>query len=541
MHPESWLAEMLKSHALVCVVGLCLHVDPLVAEPAFRDLSDTLPIKHVYDGGWEFFVGGGVAVFDCNRSGYPDLFVAGGEGVARLFVNKTEKPGAQLRFSVSEAPEHSLTGVTGAYPIDIDGDSQLDLFIMRSGPNAVLRGRGNCEFERTEEEWGIDSGNSWTTAFSAAWKVGDEKPTLAIGNYVDRDDPDGPFGTCDSHVLLRPYRTSYAPPEAINPGYCTLSMLFTDWSGTGRQDLWISNDRHYYVHTGHEQLFRVWPVLESYNKSDGWQQTKLWGMGIASRDITGDAKPEVAVTSMADQKLFQLQGDGSQPTYSSISYARGTTAHVPYTGDEGRPSTGWHVQFGDVNNDGRDDLFIAKGNVNQMPEIASYDPDNLLIQREDGTFYEAGDVAMVGSPERGRGGALVDLNRDGLLDLAVVQRRAALKLYQNVTEETGNWLKVRLLQSNGNRNAVGARIELETEERRQFREIHVGGGHAGGQADYEHFGLGEVDAVLVRVRWPDGSQGSWFKVESNRHLLVERDPETFRYESVDDGLLAEHQ
>ena len=530
-HRASVWSRMRDGRAIACLAGACLWAAPLAAEPAFHDLGTTLPVQHVYDGGWAHFVGGGVAVLDCDDNGYPDFFVAGGENDARLFLNRTKAPGDPLRFALADAPETALTGVTGAYPLDIDGDGMLDLFVMRSGANAVLRGRDECRFERADQIWNIPPGDGWTTAFSAAWGPGDDWPTLAIGNYVDRDDPSGPFRACDDHTLLRPATSGYAPPEPIHPGYCTLSMLFTDWSGNGQQDLWISNDRHYYVLDGQEQLFRVWPELTAYGAAEGWQDSKLWGMGIASRDITGDAMPEIAVTSMADQKLFELQGDGTQPRFASIAYARGTTAHIPYEGSEGRPSTGWHAQFGDVDNDGRDDLFIAKGNVDQMPDAATRDPDNLLMQQEDGTFREAGGTAGVGSAQRGRGAALVDLNRDGLLDLIVVQRRAPLKLYRNVTEAGGNWLKLRLVQDHGNRNAVGARIELDTGRRRQFREVQVGGGHAGGQAGYEHFGLGDATSVRLRVRWPDGVTGPWHEVDANAHFLLERDAAPVR----DDG------
>lgn len=510
---------MRKVTAAACLLAQAAAVQ---AAPEFADLSETLPVTHVYDGGWAHFVGGGVAVFDCDGNGFPDIFAAGGEAPSHLFVNATGDADDTPRFTLSRAPELALPDVTGVYPLDIDGDGRLDLFVLRSGPNAVLRGLGDCRFERAEDRWGIDPGDGWSTAFSAAWGPGAAWPTLAVGNYVDRKDPDGPFGTCDDNVLFRPEDTGYAPPEPIRPGYCALSMLFTDWSGAGRQDLWISNDRHYYVHDGQEQLFRVWPRLSPYGPEEGWQPFKLWGMGIASRDITGDGRPEIAVTSMADQKLFQLQGEAGQPDFASIAYSRGTTAHVPYMGDEGRPSTGWHVQFGDVDNDGRDDLFIAKGNVNQMPSIAVRDPDNLLMQLKDGTFEEAGGDAGIGSFDRGRGGALVDLNRDGLLDLVVLQRRAGMKLYQNVTQATGHWLKLRLSQTARNRSAVGARIEVETPARRQFREITVGGGHAGGQAGYQHFGLGEASAARVRVRWPDGTTGPWHDVGAGGHVLLER-------------------
>ncbi|MDE0307538.1 MAG: CRTAC1 family protein [Albidovulum sp.] len=493
------------------------------AEPAFTNLTGRISLDHTYDGGWEHFVGGGLALLDCDADGFPDLYVAGGANPAALFRNTTRQPESSLAFEASEDRELALTGVTGAYPLDIDGDGILDLFVLRVGGNAVFRGFGDCRFRRVEDSWGIDAGDAWTTAFSATWEQGEDWPTMAVGNYVDRGDPDGPFETCDLHQLLRPAERGYQPTEPIGPGYCALSMLFTDWSGSGRQDLWISNDRHYYVRDGREQLFRISPALREYSLKDGWQTQKLWGMGIASRDITGDALPEIAVTSMADQKLFTRDARAGSAAFRSIAYERGTTAHVPHFGDEGRPSTGWHVQFGDVDNDGLDDLFIAKGNVNQMADAAMRDPDNLLMQLPDGNFVEVGFVAGVASTERGRGGALADLNRDGLLDLVVVQRRAALVVYENESLETGNWLKVRLRQQSGNVNAVGAKIEIAADSLNKFREIQVGGGHAGGQAGYEHFGLGRRASVRLRVMWPDGATSEWIDLPAGRHYVIWRD------------------
>ena len=493
------------------------------AEPVFTKLTDRVVSSHSYEGGWEHFVGGGVALFDCDANGFPDFYVAGGENPARLFRNTTPRSGSPVEFESAEIPELALAGVTGAYPLDIDGDGTLDLFVLRAGGNAVFRGTGDCRFSRADHIWGIDTGDAWTTAFSATWEPGEQWPTLAVGNYVDRGDPDGPFGTCDLHQLLRPAQDGYRPTEQIGPGYCALSMLLTDWSGNGRQDLWISNDRHYYVRDGHEQLFRITPELQKYTLEDGWQTQKLWGMGIASRDITGDALPEIAVTSMADQKLFTRDPQIGNAAFRSIAYERGTTAHVPHFGDEGRPSTGWHIQFGDVNNDGLDDLFIAKGNVNQMADAAMRDPDNLLLQRPDGRFEEVGFDAGVASTERGRGGALADLNRDGLLDLIVVQRRAPLVIYENESRETGNWLKFRLRQRSGNVNAVGAKVEIATDRSSRVREILVGGGHAGGQAGYEHFGLGTAESVRLRVTWPDNTTSEWVDLAANRHYVIRRE------------------
>lgn len=495
---------------------LSLAASPALAgEPVFVDRSADLPVEHVYSGGWEHFVGGGVAVMDCDDNGYSDLFVAGGEGRARLFVNATDAPGGALRFTLGDgvAP---LTGVTGAYPLDIDGDGLLDLAVLRVGANMLLRGQGACRFDDASDEWGFDGGDAWSISFAATWEAEEAFPTLAIGNYVDRDDPEGPFGTCDGNALHRPEGRRYAAPVTLEPGFCALSMLFTDWTRSGTQDLRVSNDRHYYVRGGAEQMWRLYP-LRLLGESDGWPEVSLWGMGIASRDITGDGWPEVMTTSMGDQ-LLQLAEPGGG--YRNAPFSIGTYAHRPFLGDDGRPSTGWHAQFGDVDNDGRDDLFIAKGNVDQMPSNAAKDPNNLLMQAPDGTFSEAAEGAGVASVARSRGGALADLNRDGRLDLVVVNRRAPLEVYENATA-AGNWLAVELASPGANPRGVGWWIELRLPDGRVMtREVTVGGGHAGGQAVPHHFGLGEATRAELRVLRPGGKAGPWQAVEANRVVTL---------------------
>ena len=138
-----------------------------------------------------------------------------------------------------------------------------------------------------------------------------------------------------------------------------------------------------------------------YTDKDGWKFLRIWGMGIAGNDLDGDGYPEYFLTSMADNKLqtlIEVPADGRpRPGYKDIAFAKGVTAHRPYMGDDLRPSTGWHTQFEDVNNDGLVDLFIAKGNVAKMPDFAAKDPNNLLVQGADGKFTEAGDTAGVAS------------------------------------------------------------------------------------------------------------------------------------------------
>ena len=330
--------------------------------PTFTDDTETAGVDHAYRGGFEHFVGGGVAVFDCDDDGRPDLYVAGGSEPAGLFRNDSDV-GGPLRFEEVRSDAADLDAVTGAYPLDVDSDGHGDIVVLRRGRNEVLRGIGDCRFEPATELLGLTGRAAWTVAFTATWESGAELPTLAFGNYLQLDRE-----ACDDSELVRPTGDRYGPPVPLSPGYCTLSALFSDWGRTGRRDLRLSNDRHYYT-DGQEQLWRLDPdgEPELYGEDDGWKPLQIWGMGIASQDVTGDGLPEVFLTSQGDNKLQVLAGDPARPDYADEALRRGATAHRPFVGGDALPSTAWHPEFGDVNNDGRVDLLVTKGTSRHSP------------------------------------------------------------------------------------------------------------------------------------------------------------------------------
>ena len=346
------------------------------AVPRFADETSLSGIEHTYSGDFEFFVGGGVAAFDCDDDGRPELYFAGGSEPAALFRNESTV-GEDLRFVRIRSAVTDLTAVTGAYPIDIDGDVRVDLAVLRRGGNTMLRGLGGCRFEAADDSFRIERDDDWTTAFSATWEGSNALPTLAFGNYLVPDED-----TCDESKLLRPAADGegYDPAIPLRPGYCTLSMLFSDWSRSGRRDLRVTNDRHYYTDGGDQlwQMVSGQPPRE-YTVADGWQRLQIWGMGIASQDVTGDGYPEVYITSQGDNKLQTLADDPSTPTYRDIALRRGVTAQRPFVGGDVLPSTAWHPEFEDLNNDGFVDLFVSKGNVEAQPDFAARDPSNLLV------------------------------------------------------------------------------------------------------------------------------------------------------------------
>jgi hypothetical protein len=164
-----------------------------------------------------------------------------------------------------------------------------------------------------------------------------------------------------------------------------------------------------------------------------------------------------------------------------------------------------------------------------MPDYASRDPSNLFLGQADGTFAEGADAAGILNYGRARGAALADLNLDGMLDLVMVNVGEPVRLWRNAgsgSAETaapmGGWAAIRLRQDGGNRDAIGAKVDVRIGDQVVRRELVVGGGHGGGQLGWTHLGLGPANRAEIRVTWPDGEVGPWLGVDSGRFLIVER-------------------
>ncbi|HEY4753686.1 MAG TPA: VCBS repeat-containing protein, partial [Candidatus Limnocylindrales bacterium] len=333
--------------------------------------------------------------------GRPDLYVAGGTNPAALFRN-VSAVGQALAFTPVPDPVLDQTGVEGAYPVDIDGDGFTDLVLLTVNGAHILRGLGGCRFEPADAMLGFAGGTGWTTAFSATWEGSAALPTLALGTYLKLDSGGKPTAVCDTSTLIRPAQGGgYAPPIALTPGYCALSMLFSDWDRSGRRDLRVTNDRNFYT-DGSDQLWRIaaGQAPHAYTTDEGWIPIQVNGMGIASYDLTGDGYPEYYLTSQGDNKLQTLASGAAQPTYRDIALRRGVNSATPFTGGDALASTAWHPEFTDVNNDGFVDLFVSKGNVSADPGHATRDPSDLFLGRPDGTFGEAADAAGILSYDR---------------------------------------------------------------------------------------------------------------------------------------------
>ena len=224
---------------------------PAAALPAPRFVEEARPPGSTtsYDGEFEFFVGGGVGGLRLRRRRALQTCISPAvSNPAALFRNESPIGGA-LRFTPLAGPGDGPGRRHRRLPARRGrrrGDATLPSCGV--GENVLLRGLGDCRFERANEAWSFDGGDEWTTAFSATWEEGAAWPTLAFGNYVRED-------AIRRHPRQGdPHRSSVRTgPAATAPALDPRALLVRPLDALLRlgphrpgQDLRVSNDRHYY-------------------------------------------------------------------------------------------------------------------------------------------------------------------------------------------------------------------------------------------------------------------------------------------------------
>ena len=182
---------------------------------------------------------------------------------------------------------------------------------------------------------------------------------------------------------------------------------------------------------------------------------------------------------------------------------------------------GWGTFFFDYDNDGWLDLYVVDGFLDSAKERNFIEqPNGLYRNKRDGTFEEVSVVSGIDHPGVGRGGLYLDYDNDGWLDVFVANMDEPSRLYRNVGGGA-NWLRVETRAATGNRQGIGARIEMHSGILVQIEEVRSGSSHMSGNMLACHFGLGQASvAEMLEVHWPSGKVQRFFEVPANQTIVV---------------------
>ena len=479
---------------------------------------------------------GGVIVIDYDRDGWPDLYFTNAPTVDQAI--KGEKAAGVLYHNNHDGTFTDVTAKSGiATPCfamggavgDYNNDGWPDLYITCLGANVLYRNNGDGTFTDVTAKAGVGD-SRWSTGAAFADYDGDGFVDLMVSNYVDFKLNDLPkFGsspTCrfrgiDVQCGPRGLRgagdslyhnngdgtfTDVSNPAHVEDksGYYGLGVVWSDFSGTGRPDVYVADDstpNYLYRNDGKGSFTDIGLESGTAVSGDGSEQGS---MGVAVADYNHTGRFSLYVTNFADEFDTLYRNEGKD-NFTDVSYDAGVA--VPTL-----PYVKWGTVFADLDNDGWADLVSVNGHVypqvDALPSGARYrEPDNILLNQKDGTFCDASAEAgpAVAVPRVGRGLAALDFDNDGNVDLVVENLDGQPLLLRNPGVKGAHWVSFELAGTTSNRLALGARVTIRAGGVTQTDEVRSGGSYLS-QSDLRlHFGLGPAAKLdEVEIRWPTG-------------------------------------
>jgi hypothetical protein len=488
-------------------------------------------------------MGGGVAVFDCDNDGKPDILVVadstierylkGGDLMVTLYHQDGNQAGAKdaaLHFTDITASAGLTTRGWGMGIAvgDFDNDGLTDIYVTGYGHNVLYHNLGGCKFEDVTEKAHVSGGGF---SVGAAWADYDRdgRLDLFVSRYVHSDirhlpqvgSPSFNYkglpievpGTEGETSLLFHNRgdgtfEEVAERAGVNNAEKRRGMgvAWGDYDNDGWPDLFVANDMdaNYLYRNKHDGTFEdVGMIAGVAVDSSGLE---LGNMAGDFGDFERDGKLGLLITRFGNQPM-SLYRNQSEKGFADIAWAAkiGCTSSAPVK---------WGTGFADFDNDGWLDVFVANGNVSpkadNLPNEAKYrEPIQLFRNRGDRTFEEVATESGLneGTLQSRRGTAFGDLDNDGNVDIVVYNVGGPPSLFLNQTRNSNHRVLFKLIGSKSNRSAIGARITISTSRMTQLAEVTGGGSYLSCNDQRIHFGLGE-EAIIAKVvvQWPSGAK-----------------------------------
>lgn len=429
--------------------------------------------------------GFGVAVGDYDNDGHPDMYISN-YGVSRLYRNNGDGTFTDVAEKVGVARRGWSTGATWG---DYDGDGRLDLFV----PGYV---RFDLEDLPSNHHKAKGSGQDGVSAcqYRGVPVFCGPRGLKGEGDSLYRQKPDGAFEDVS-------YKAGVSDPQK----YYGLASAFVDINNDGLLDLIVANDstpNYLYLNKGDGTFEDVsYPSGAALNE-EGHEQAS---MGLAVGDYDNDGLVDMYVTNFSDESNTLYHNDG-EGTFTDVSFRAGH-------GESTLPFLGWGTSFIDFDNDGWKDLIVANGHV--YPEVdaqqwgTSYAQQLLLFRNlRNGNFERvpAAPDSGLAIAICGRGLAVGDLDGDGLLDVVINNMDSRPAVLRNVSKSTGHWLQLRLvgdITKKCPKDGTGAVVWVTTGKLRQRVDALSGAGYASQNDRCLHFGLGQAEKIdKLEVTWP---------------------------------------
>jgi enediyne biosynthesis protein E4 len=506
--------------------------------------------------------GTGVAIFDADNDGWPDVFIVNGTKLEeKISAVKTGKGAAAAPSNHLYHNNHdgTFTDITrkaglvhtgwgqGVCVGDYDNDGWPDLFVTYYGKNVLYHNNGDGTFTDVSEKAGVaGTGKAWGTGCAFVDYDRDGHLDLMVANYVDFDLAStpapgervnclwkgvpvmcGPQGLPTASNILYHNRgdgtfedvTKQAHIDKTSGAY-GFSVTTLDYDDDGWPDIYVACDSTASIlyHNNHDGTFKDVAVTAgaAFNE-DGHAQA---GMGSTTADFNGDGRLDIFKTNFSDDTatLYRNNGDG---TFDDVTFAAGLGLHTQYLG--------WGTMFFDFDNDGWPDLLLVNGHV--YPEVDTQhlgsnfqEPRILYHNNGNGTFADISASAGPGitNSSSSRGLAIGDLWNDGRLSAVVSNMNAAPSLLVNQVRSSNHWVAFQLTGAfpsasktnafpssasspQSTRDAIGARIKVKVGERVLVDEVRSGSSFISNNDMRVHFGLGAATKIdSVEVRWPSG-------------------------------------
>ena len=399
---------------------------------------------------------------------------------------------------------------------DFDGDGDLDLIVLNRGINVLLLndGKGHLALQL-----GAFGAVSWETVGASVGDLnGDEVLDIVTANrQLFLEQPGVELGDPNQLLLGDKVGFTYASewfPKGTTTGYTFLSSMI-DIDGDGWLDIYILND--FIGMLGNIMLHNNGgtdePLTDISVETFTGLQVESMGMGIG--DVNGDQIPDFVISNLFDPPLLESLGDN---TWVQTKEVRELSTAVSGT-DDAHYAT-WAIEFADMDNDRDLDVPAVSGSI--MGPTTPDNPPNqrdFMFLREGDVFVDVAAAWAVDSTENHWGMVVADMNYDGWLDLVKRHINGLPTVHYSRCGDNA-WSIISLRDQGPNTRAIGATVELFSDNDSQIRWVMAGSTSLSSSGPYElHFGLGDAQSIdAVRITWPDGAESVFKDLALNQRL-----------------------